>query len=419
MLQRFDDFTTRSVRTDELAEFFGVMAMAFGEDRNDDDLPFETLTAEPERSIAVFDGEQIVATAGAFTFDMAVPGSPGSGGLVPTAGVTYVTVRATHRRRGLLSGMMRGQLLDIHDRGEPLAALWASESVIYGRFGYGLASQLLRVELDRVDAKLRTDVPNDPDIDVQLVQAGDAQSQIDQVEQALVAGRPGTFVRDKRWIESLVQDPPHRRHGLSSLQCVVASRGGEPVGYALYRTKPQSVRPYGLPDGELAVVAQAALDPAANAAITRLLLSVDLMRRVRWWSLPVDTPLPHLLQDPRQARTTLVDQLHIRVVDVAAALAARRYAGPTDVVIEVRDALCPWNDGRWRLTADTDTASCERTTADADVTLPVETLGAVYLGGPALTALAAAGRAEGESGALRRLSAALHSNAAPWCPVVF
>jgi len=138
----------------------------------------------------------------------------------------------------------------------------------------------------------------------------------------LVAGRPGTFVRDKRWIESLVQDPPHRRHGLSSLQCVVASRGGEPVGYALYRTKPQSVRPYGLPDGELAVVAQAALDPAANAAITRLLLSVDLMRRVRWWSLPVDTPLPHLLQDPR-----CLIVLHANAVELLVSGSGRRVSG--------------------------------------------------------------------------------------------
>src|SRR5437764_8840978 len=116
------DYEMRAITADELPAFFTMLTAAFGDDSSDDELAIESLTAETERTIAAFDGPDIVATAGAFTFDMAVPG-----GRLPTAGVTYVGVRATHRRRGLLSTIMRDQLHDIHRRGEAIAALWASE----------------------------------------------------------------------------------------------------------------------------------------------------------------------------------------------------------------------------------------------------------------------------------------------------
>src|SRR3954467_9887015 len=180
------DYEMRAITADELPAFFTILSAAFGDDSNDNDLAIESLTAETERTIAAFDGSDIVATAGAFSFDMSVPG-----GRLPTAGVTYVGVRATHRRQGLLSTMMRDQLHDIHRRGEPIAALWASEASIYGRFGYGVASQLLRIEVDRVDAKVRTDVADDPSLRLRLVTPGDVASDIEQIELALVDTRPG------------------------------------------------------------------------------------------------------------------------------------------------------------------------------------------------------------------------------------
>jgi predicted acetyltransferase len=134
------DFEMRAATTDELRDFFAMLGGAFGEDFSDDEFEVESLVAEPERTLAVFDGRDIVATAGAYTFDLAVPG-----GRLPAAGVTYVGVRSTHRRRGLLSQMMRRQLTDVKDRREPVAVLWASEAAIYGRFGYGGASTLLRI----------------------------------------------------------------------------------------------------------------------------------------------------------------------------------------------------------------------------------------------------------------------------------
>ena len=410
------DLPMRPVTGNELRGFFDVLSEGFGEDFSDDDFEVEEPVAEPERTLAVFDGDAIVGTAGAFTFDLAVPG-----GRLPAAGVTYVSVRSTHRRRGLLASMMRRQLDDIHDRGEPIAVLWASEAAIYGRFGYGVASQIVRIEVDRVDATLRRDLAADADLRVRTVTPGEVVSDIEAIERALVEHRPGQFLRDKRWIEQLVADPKTRRNGMSKLKGLLAeSADGDVLGYALYRTKNDSLRPHMLPDGEVFVWAQAATTPAADVALARALLSLDLMRRVRWWNRPADSSLPHVLADPRHARTTALDGVHLRVVDLPAALAGRRYAAPIDVVLEVRDDLCPWNTGRWHLRGGRDDATCMSTDAEPQLRLGIEDLGAVYLGGTTLTTLAAAGRVvAADPKVLIEASVAFGWNVAPWCPVVF
>jgi predicted acetyltransferase len=175
-----------------------------------------------------------------------------------------------------------------------------------------------------------------------------------------------------------------------------------------------------LPDGQVIVFAHAGLTPAADVALARALLSLDLMRRVRWWNRPMDSSLPHLLIDARQARTTVLDGLHVRVVDLPAALAGRRYAGPVDVVLEVDDPICDWNSGRWHLQGDGDGARCTRTDAEPGLQLSMEDLGAAYLGGTTLSTLADAGRVKAaDEGTLTRASAAFGWHVAPWCPVIF
>jgi predicted acetyltransferase len=405
----------RAATPDELREFFAMLGGAFGEDFSDDEFEVESLVAEPERTLAVFDGQDIVATAGAYTFDLSVPG-----GRLPAAGVTYVGVRSTHRRRGLLSAMMRRQLTDIHDRSEPVAVLWASEAAIYGRFGYGIASALLRIEVDRVDASVRGDVADDPSLKLRLVSPADVVSDIEQIERAMLDRRPGQFERDKRWIDQLVADPKSRHGGMSTLQGLVAHDSDEPVGYALFRTKNDSLRPHMLPNGEVLVFAQAGLTPAADLALTRTLLSMDLMRRVRWWNRPVDSSLPHLLTDARQARATMLDGLHLRIVDLPTALEGRRYAAPVDLVLEVNDPICTWNSGRWHLQGDNESASCIRTDEPAALRLGIEDLGAIYLGGTSLVTLAATGRVTAsDEDFLAGASVAFGWHVAPWCPVIF
>jgi predicted acetyltransferase len=77
----------------------------------------------------------------------------------------------------------------------------------------------------------------------------------------------------------------------------------------------------------------------------------------------VDDPLLlDLLAEPRVARAALRDGLHVRLVDLPAALAGRRYAAELDVVLAVQDPRCPWNTGSWRLTGGPDG---DRSSSDA------------------------------------------------------
>jgi predicted acetyltransferase len=217
------------------------------------------------------------------------------------------------------------------------------------------------------------------------------------------------------WERLPVLDPESDRKGSSPLQCVLAERDGEVVGYVRYFTKGDW--DVAGPKGTVELRDLEALDPAAYAALWRLLFDIDLTSTITFYNRPVDDALQHLVSDIRRCRTGVRDSLHLRLVEVGAALEARTYQTPVDVVFEVEDAFCPWNEGRWRLTGDAKGASCERTVDAADLTLSVRELGAAYLGGVTLTSLAAAGRVrELRQGALAEASLAFSSVVAPWLP---
>ncbi|MGR6970398.1 GNAT family N-acetyltransferase [Streptomyces cynarae] len=401
----------RVLRQDEWDTWYDNLVRAFGgADQAPEERALDRELTEFDRSLGVWDGTTCVGTAGAFSFRLTVPG----GASVPTAGVTMVSVAATHRRRGVLTSMMRRQLDDVRSWGEPLAALTASEPAIYGRFGYGAATFQLGAEIDT--SRVELSVPAGTD-DVRLRYAGpaDVLDACEAVYARLVPGRPGMLERRPGWERAGLLDPASERDGASALQCVVAERGGEITGYARFRTK----LGWGVAghDGTVALVSLAALDPATDAALWRFLFGIDLTTTLVVRGRPVDDAWQHLVSDIRRCRPRLRDALHLRLVDVGAALQARTYQAPVDVVFEVEDAFCPWNEGRWRLTGDAKGASCARTTDAADLALSVRELGAAYLGGVSLTSLAAAGRVrELRQGALAEASLAFGSVVAPWLP---
>ncbi|WP_412077996.1 GNAT family N-acetyltransferase [Streptomyces xanthophaeus] len=408
----------RVLRSDEWDVWFDQLELAFGgvsEPPQRREL-YRSLT-EPERSLGVWDGAECVGSASAFSFRLSVPG----GAVVPAAGVTMVGVAPTHRRRGVLSSLMRRQLDDVRAAGEPLAVLTASDPAIYGRFGYGTATYALSVEVDT--ARVRLAVPPGTDeVRLRLVDPQQALADCERVYAELVTRRPGTPARQPGWERQTVMDPPEDREGASPLKCVVAERAdGGVAGYARYRVKPDW-DPAGAA-GKVEVVDLDALDPAATAALWRYLFSIDLTWTVRAGGRPVDDPLLHLVSDVRRSRPTARDSLHVRLVDLPAALEARAYGSAVDVVLEVEDAFCPWNAGRWRLTAGASAGdgagkvSCTRTAEPAELALSVRELGAAYLGGISLTSLAAAGRVrELRPGALTEASRAFAGDVAPWLP---
>ncbi|MER7106150.1 GNAT family N-acetyltransferase [Streptomyces sp. NPDC000229] len=401
----------RVLRSAEWDCWFRQLDLAFGgvpESPQEREL-WDALT-ERERSIGVWDGDVCVGTAGAFTFRLSVPG----GALVPAAGVTMVSVASTHRRRGILTSMMRRQLDDVFAWGEPLAVLTASEPAIYGRFGYGIATRQLRAEIDTDRVRLSVPEATD-DVALRLVPPTEASGACEAVYARLVAERPGMLARRPGWERLPLLDPPESRDGASPLQCVLAERDGETVGFALYSTKPEWAA--SVPKGTVRLRSTGALDPAAYAAVWRFLCGIDLMSTLQVHNRPVDDPWQHLVSDIRRCAVRVQDGLHVRLVDVGAALEARTYQAPVDVVLEVDDAFCPWNTGRWRLSGDPKGAVCSRTGDAADLALSVRELGAAYLGGQSLASLAGAGLVrELRRGALAEASLAFGSPVAPWLP---
>ena len=399
----------RAITPDEVPAFVHSLAAEFHEDVHPDDLAVYAAVIEPDRSLAVFDGPGIVATSGVLTRELTVPG-----GLVPVAAVTMVGVLATHRRRGLLTRMMRRQLDDVRAAGEPVAALWASEPVIYRRFGYGLAARHAEVRIRTAGFRLRPGAP-EPEGRMTFLAPADAVPRVAPLYDRVRRARPGHLDRPGRAWEHIVYDPEHEREGRSALRAAVhEAPGGEVDGYVLYAVKHGDWADG--PDGEVHVRDLLADGPAATSALWAFLLGLDLTRALRWELAPPDEPLHELLEGPQLVRMTLGVNLWVRLVDVGAALAARTYSRPVDVVLEIDDDACPWNAGRWRLAGDETGAACARTGAAPDLALSAGDLGAAYLGGSSLAALHAAGRVrELRAGALAPTAAALRGAREPFC----
>jgi predicted acetyltransferase len=368
---------------------------------------------EIDRSLCAFDGDLMVGCTTAYTFTMTVPGGP-----IPVAGVTGVGVLPSHRRRGVLTALMTRQLQDLHAGGEAVAALYATEAGIYGRFGYGRAADNFFFRIPKHGSAFVRDAPTDPALRLRVAKPGEELPALRTVFDAVRISRPGLYARsDLRWRYEVLADDDHDRRGAGPLRCVIAEDADGPRGYALFRVK-GGATDHDVPDGEVRLAELFATDPAAYAMVWRSVLDRDLCSRVFACSRPVDDPLVHLLAEPRHLNAGWLDELWVRVVDVDRAMASRSYAAPADLVIEVEDEVCPWNAGRWRLT--TDKAACERTDGPADLTLPVSVLGAAYLGGRPLTALAGAGIVrEHREGALRELSTAMSWDPMPWGGLVF
>ncbi len=361
-----------------------------------------------ERVHAAWAGDRVIGGAGAFPFELTVPG-----GRVRAAGVTVVGVLPSHRRRGVLRAMMRAQLDACRAHGESVAYLWASEDTIYARFGYGVAS--LAAEVDVVRERSAFYAPAESPGQTQLVPLGEAEPLVAPVWERVAAVTPGMFARSSAWWQArALTDPAWRRRGGGELQCAVLEVHGRSTAYALYRLNPGYDR--GIQTGSLDVVEALGDSPESTRAIWRFLLDIDWIARVRAGLLPLDHPLVLLMAEPRRLRLSMRDGLWVRLVDVGAALAARSYATTGSVVIEIADEFCPWNQGRWRVAA----GVVERTSDSADLSGDVTALGSAYLGGFTWAQLARSLRVtELRPGAVARADALFCRDVAPWCPEIF
>ena len=389
----------RTVAADEFVQWVRAEARAYG-NRLDIDPEILRPHFDLDRSIAVFDEGDIVGGAHSHRLEMSIPGDS-----TVTAGVANIAVQPTHRRQGVMTMMMRHQLKDIYERGEALAALFASESIIYGRFGYGIGSLREQWTIDRQHNGYAR--PYESPGRIAFVDPADIAKELPEVSRRSTVDRPGVFQKALHLWERESQAPEHRQGGRGGLFYVAYEDGGRVDGYAKYRTS-----------GNTVVVNELmAATNEANTALWRFCFDTDLVTSTEAERRPVDDPLPWLLADPRRLQRSTRDGLWLRLVDVAAALKLRRYMESGSLVLEVKDDFCPWNEGRFELEGSAEGAACRPSSSSPDLALGVSNLASAYLGAVTFSTLAQAGLVEERTpGALLRADRMFAVQHQPWTP---
>jgi predicted acetyltransferase len=400
--------TCRAITVDEVPALRDAIMSTFGDDADEADpggtARFRALV-RPDAAWAAFDGDALVGTAATFDHAIGVPG----GGTLPIAGLTMVSVRPTHRRRGILRELMKLHLAEARARGCAASGLWASEAGIYGRFGYGPASWSESLEIAHAsDVRFADDSEMDT---LELVDEARARELLPAIYARATADRPGALRRTETWWrERRFLETPWLRKGASRRRHALARRGDALVGYVQYRQR--GAFDGGLPSGRVEIVELHGLDARAEASLWKFVLSIDLFPNVGWWCAPVDSRLPWLLADPRRVARQRADNLWLRIDDIPAALAVRSY--PCDG--RLRFSV----DGEaWELDVVDRAGRCTPTRAPAELVFDRQTLGALYLGGTPVSTLARASKIRGDGAAIARADGLFASAVAPWCPEVF
>jgi predicted acetyltransferase len=366
----------------------------------------------PEMSMGAFDGDEVVGTSGAIAFESAIPG----GAIIKNAGVTAVTVATTHRRQGVLTNMMKRLLKQERAKGQPVASLWASESIIYGRFGYGMSIQHENFFIDTRKAAIKA-VP-DVSGKIRVVNTDEARKLLPVAWEAAVRANVGIPRRGSvSWDRMFGDLDAGDDWGKPFI--VVYEEGGKALGFALYKLKELHVfgeQTHGLINADVVIHSNA----ASHAALWNHLLNIDLYDTLSTWCSPSDDSLPWMLVDQRQLERKPYDGVWYRLLDVSAALAARTFLVEGSFVIEVEDSFIPEWGGRFELVGGPDGATCLATTKPADITLPTASLATIYLGGAKLADLERAGRVEENTDGTIALADAMFATVrAPWCPLMF
>jgi predicted acetyltransferase len=394
---------------DETDAFVRAAAVAFGEHISPEEAVLAREELEIERALASFEAGDIVATIAAISMELTVPGNL----LVPAGGISWAGVLPTHRRRGLLRELLAATLDDVVAHGEPLAMLTASESHIYGRFGFGPATASIGFEIDRVHAGFLQ--PPRAGGRIRLLDVDTASAVLPVIYDNWRVFQPGAVSRSPGWWKVHLADQERYRDGAGPRFIAVHDgASGTPDGYVTYRIKTDWQ--HGLPANTLVVEECVARDPGAHGLLWHFCLNTDLVATVSTWTSPVDEPLRWRLADPRRMRgTRLVDGLWVRLLDVPAALAARRYQVVDSLIVEVADRARPEVAGTYELSGGPKGSTCHRTKRSPDLAMDVAYLGAAYLGGMPLGVMARAGAIrEVTPGAAARADLMFAVQPAPW-----
>ena len=385
-----DVFVLRNPTDAEFPRFIAPLSIAFSQEMSDAAVENDRKTIELDRFVGALEGDDVVGCGGAYTFGLTVPG-----GEVGAAGITAVGVLPSHRRRGILRQMMTWLFAQARERAEPVAILWASEAAIYQRFGFGPGT--VQTSLEVVKDKIRFLRPVDPPGRIRIVDIDEAVERFPPVFEATRRSTPGAVTRtEARWRYETLADGEWMRYGNGAKLRALYEVDGVARGYAIYRSRGDW--DHGGPKGVVTVLEVCALDAVVEQAIWEWIVGIDLIATIRSWRGPSPHPLQLMVTEPRRLGATLTDGTWLRILDLPAALEARAYRGSGTLVVDVADAECPWNAGRWRLAVEGDGAAGGASVMPVtgstapDLTLDISDLAAVYLGAFRVADLARAGR---------------------------
>lgn len=392
----------RTPSEDQWPEMFRVEARGFGFVPDAGDIEMRRPIIDLSRFRIAVERGHIVGVAGSFGLDVTLPG----GTTVPGSGITWVSVAATHRRQGVLTQLMEACHADADERGEPVATLFASEGGIYERFGYGVATEMRGITIDRPKARFRPGLKVDRKA-VRFIEHDEALAHRDRLWQTFRRHRAGEVSRNAAW-QRFLSDIWAKPQGSASPAFCLA----HPDGYATYRLTEKWTE-HG-PDHRLDVLDVVALTPKAHLDLWHTIVGVDLVVTIAHRSMPVDDALPYYFTDSRVVRTTSVkDGLWANVRDVAVCFGARTYGTADRLVIEVAGK-------RWAIEGNEVESSCRPVRTRADVVVDHPSLGALLFGGIRPSQLVAAGRITARSvDVVRRANAFFQTWPAPHCQTHF
>ena len=393
----------RPINETQLTAFFTAEAAGYTFPFSHDDQEAFRNTFDFERSLAAFDGRQIVGGACYFDMDLSVPG-----GSVPSGPVTYVFVRPTHRRQGIATEMMRRQLTQMHEEGIVLGALHAAESSIYSRFGYGSAAPTEVIEIEKTHASFAR--PVKPEGRFRILDDREAMIHFPRIYEHYREITPGLLSRSQPWWQLRLRKPG-QKEGSPGWYKVVYERDSQNRGYVIYNADLNWQN--AIPQSKLNVIEMAATDEEAYAAVWSYLLNIDLIKEISAYA-GLNPPLWWMLADPRRLSRRTRDGLWVRILDTVAALSERKYAADGTVTFEVDDNFCPWNTGTYRVESNDGESACERVDGPGDIAISPSALASCYLGANDFHTLAVAGLAEERTpGAIGRASSMFRWSVSP------
>ena len=388
----------RTIYEDELDSWTKASAWAFGHHTSDESVRVNRLFTEMDRTFGAFDGDAVVGTTTTRTSEMTVPG-----GSVNLGFVDDVSVLPTHRRRGIMTRMMRAQLDQMRERDESLAALSASESLIYERFGFGIATWFHRWKIDRRHIAMK--IPPNGGGGVQFISADMAREEWPKLHAKMRESCIGMVRYSEGYWRAALWDAESHRRGATEFFHVAYLRDNRVAGLCTYRVRERAVL----------VVFLLGEDAEVEAELWQYCFGIDLTLETQAFVRPIDDPLPWRLEDPRRLERSLGDHIWLRLVDVEEALTSRSYAEAGGLILRVRDEFCPWNDGIYALEAGVGGAECTRSEREPQIELGVSDLAAAYLGGVTFSTLARAGRVKERSpGALASADRMFRTEREPW-----